>query len=349
MFTIIVFTSLLVLILLFPLVAYSLSTRDIFFTQVESGNIKFILSGESFSRIIHDVNGKELDSNNMLVDGNEYKTFLNKRGIWWIGFPPFSSIHTFQIKKEKENVSGKTPEEWITHGEETSVSSLRGSFPRPFVFRDVELMDRTTIDLLVTCKFEVVDPLKLVFVFKGDFFDNTGSILGSKVDDMIKDFNNLAAFIAEKKNEHDGFLHILKENTNEFNKVLVEQIGLRLVGISVSKFDPSDKEVLKASNAEAIALLQAKGIRATFEINAEKTRAEGAATRDSLIETAKGKEAQIQALVNQMKSTGASNDTIAKAITDVLKAEALTGPNSKITTLVDGNSANLILPTGGQK
>jgi len=352
MFIYIFFIQIIALIILFPFIVYALSKRNKFFTQVESGNIKFILAGESLVRIIHDVKGFKLTADNQFIPGNEKKSLLNERGIWWVGIPPFRSVHTFTIKKEKENISGIKPEEWITSGGTEEVSSLRFSFPRSFVLRDVELQDRTTINMLVACKFEVVNPIKLIFMFKGDFFDNTGSILGAKVDDMVKGYKDIKKFISVPKNEKDGFLAVLKKDgdIDGINEILKDQIGLKLVGISVSKYDPSDSHVLEATNAQAIALLKAEAVKAEAEGNAGKIRIEAEANKNALIELSKGKKAQIEALVSQMQATKASPDVIARAVADVLRTEAAAGKDSKLTTWVDGHGgAQIVLPNNGGK
>jgi hypothetical protein len=136
-----------ILIALLPFLFYSLSARDILFTRLGSGDIKFIMRGDSLIKMIHNVQGKKL-VNGRFENGIESKSWLNEKvGIWWIGIPPWSSVHQFEIKKEKENPSGITPETWITVGEKVSVDNLRFTFPRPFVMRAVELKDRTTASI----------------------------------------------------------------------------------------------------------------------------------------------------------------------------------------------------------
>ncbi len=327
----------LLLLILAPFVLYALSAEDVFFTRMASGNIKFIMRGESVVKIIHNVSGKKL-VDGRFQPGDETKSWLNEKiGIWWIGIPPWSSVHTFQIKKEKENPSGTTPDTWITIGEKVTVNSLRFTFPRPFVMRAVELADRTTVDLLVVCKFEVEDPYTPVFLFKGGFFDNAGSIIKAKINDELKQFRNITEFIQVEKSE-SGFLAPLK-NEHGFNDILLEQVGLKLVGIVIAQYDPADKAVLEAANKEALAKMLGLAQIAEAEAYATQLGIRTSADRDRLIELARGREALIQKTVDSMKTTGADDETIAFVVGQILKADAVA--QSKITSWVEGGAGTL--------
>ncbi len=326
-----------ILIALLPFLFYSLSARDIFFTRLGSGDIKFIMRGDSLIKMIHNVQGKKL-VNGRFENGIESKSWLNEKiGIWWIGIPPWSSVHQFEIKKEKENPSGITPETWITVGEKVSVNNLRFTFPRPFVMRAVELKDRTTVDLLVVCKFEIEEPYIPVFLFKGGFFENAGSIIRAKVNDRLKKFGSIEEFIQTRKGE-DGFLKNLKQE-HGFNDILREQVGLKLVGIVIAQYDPADKAVLEATNKEAIAKLLGLAQVAEATAYANQLQIRTVADRDRLIELSKGREAIIQKTVERMKETEADADTIAFVVGQILKADSVA--QSQITSWVEGGSNTL--------
>lgn len=326
-----------VTIILLPFFFYALSGMDIFFTRLGSGDIKFIMRGDSLVKTIHNVAGKKL-INGRFENGIESKSWLNEKiGIWWIGIPPWSSIHQFEVKKEKENPAGTTPDTWITVGEKVAVNYLRFTFPRPFVMRAVELKDRTTVDLLVVCKFEVEEPYIPVFLFKGGFFENAGSIIRAKINDRLKKFSSITEFIQARKGE-DGFLKNLKAE-HGFNDILRDQVGLKIVGIVIAQYDPADKAVLEATNKEAIAKLLglAQVAEATAYANQLQIRTE--ADRDRIIELAKGRESIIQRTVAQMQSTGASSEMIAFTVSQILKADSVA--QSQITSWVEGGSNTL--------
>lgn len=347
----------LALLAMSPFVAYLLAKADVFFTFLESGDIKFIMHGETLHKIIFDVQGFKL------VDGKFEPTTIaeeadKKRpwfGFYWVGIPFLSSIHNFPITKERENPAGKTPEEWIERdpGEKT-VSSLRFTLPRPYVLRDVELKDRTPIDVLVVAKFQVVNPYIPVFLFKGKFFENAGGIIRASISDILTRFL-LDEFVKAEKGEVGGILAEMKEPENaldpkkgKFNQELIKQVGLRLVGISIPQYDPSDNTLRLAMNAQIIAEEQAKGkvAEATGHANQLAIRVEAEAKAAERLAVSRG--ARVKETLTQLKASGATGDVLAKATADILRAESLAGPDSKITTLVDGN-ASAVVPVGGNK
>ncbi len=325
-------------IVILPFFAYALSGLDLFWTRVQGGDIKFIVRGESPWRIIYDVRGFVLSSagqfESSITQPERHWLDFPSIGIYWIGIPPFLSIHSFLITKEKENPAGKGPEDWITEGGEEMVSSLRFAFPRPFVLRAVELKDRQSVDLLLVAKMEIVDPYLPVFQLKGKFFELAGSIIRASVNDVLKGFD-LDEFIKADKGE-SGILKSLKDSSGPLNTELIGQVGPRLVAVSVAQYNPSDETIKQAMQAEAVAKAKAKGVMA---------EAEGQAAAQERLAKARG--ARIRETVAELAKSGASGDVLARAVADALRAESLAGPESKLTTLVDGAGAPPVLPVGG--
>lgn len=349
------------IIALLPFVFYLLAQNDIFFTKLETGDIKFIVRGESLVKIIHDVRGKKLDSDGKLVDGTETKSLINKMfGLWWVGFPPFASVHKFWVVPERENPSAEKKSDWITKGEPRQESSLRFTFPRPYRLDKVELRDRLSVDLLIVAKFEVVMPETPVFLFKGGFFANAGSILSAEVADRVNNMD-LATFLPAQKGEVGGILKGMKaseesigeelelkdtttdsavrHNLGDFNRELIRQVGLRLVGIAITQFDPSDQETRDAMQAEQLAINRGKGriAEAQADKDANELRAQ------ALERTAQARGKQIKETVAALASTLGNPDVVAEQVgrvlvedARVLQAQAVAGPTSKITTWVNG-------------
>jgi regulator of protease activity HflC (stomatin/prohibitin superfamily) len=327
--------------------ASALAKLGWFYTTLESGDIKFIMRGETLHRTIYDLpQGKDILCVNKKT-GFKKSRFNKRFGLYWIGFPPFGRIHHFSIVKERENPEGKTANEWIRRDEEESpVNSLRSMFPRPFLLKEVELKDRVPIDLLVIAKFEVVDPYIPVFIFKGRFSENASGIIRSAVIDALKD-KTLDEFIKAEKDEVSGILQHMKELENDpdpekgkFNRELIKQVGLRLVGISVPQYDPHDDsgELRRAMNAKTIAKEKAEGLVAEAEGYEKKRAIEAQADKNYEIQLAEGRRARVLATREAL----AGDDATAK----VLQAEAL--PN--LTTLVEGDGrAKIVVTTGGNK
>jgi len=346
----------LAILLLSPFLAFLLAEVGIFFTKLESGDIKFIMHGESLHKTIYDVRDFKLENNQFVKTTPKEESAKTRPwfGLYWVGIPPFASVHRFPIIKERTNPAGKTPEEWVERDKEISMEpSLHFTIPRPFVLRDVELGDRTPIDLLVIAKFEVVDPYIPVFFFKGRFFGNTEGIIKAAVSDILKGTPGkpltLDQFVASDKGEVSGILSLMKEDKGPLNKELISQIGLRLVGISISKYDPQDGDLREAMNAQVVSEQTAKGVIAKAEGEAKRIQIEAEANALAQERLAIARGAQIRETVSALASTMADHNVVARGAADVLEMEAATGKDSKLTTLVKGGGAPPVIPVGEKK
>lgn len=303
-------------------VAYQLSKRDLFFTRLETGNIKFIDHGNSFKKMHCDVPGFILDDMDRLIpDPNKGK---NRKvpfmGLYSVGIPPIASVHEGEITKEKENPSGKGIGSWITKTGKEKIRSLRAFFPHPFEFPEVELGSKSpaSVNMLAVGKFRVVTPKKLVYELKYDVTGNAFGIIASAVADELKQLD-LNQFFDVPMGEDSK---LCKKIIGRVNPALVEQVGLELVGLSM-RYDPGNEEFRKAMEAKAIAyeMGEARKVTADADLYAAK-------------KDAKAKQAQDEAVV---KALGGKHELA----TEVLTARAR--PN--VTTEVKGGT--VVLPVGG--
>ena len=305
----------------FPFFAFALGKMSLFFTTCPSGNVKFIVRGETVVAIIHTGTEKF-----------QPEEILNRTplmfGLFWVGIPGINQVHEFLIDKSAENPQGTEPSDWLINRGEVKVDSLRIYMQRSFVFRNIELKDRTPVNVLVTTKLMVVNWFTAVFELKGKFFENAGSVLEAAVADILKDFT-LEEFIAAPKGEVGGILEELKDDTGVFALEFIKQVGLEIQGIAMPRQDPGDQKLRDAMNALIIAQKegQAKVANATASAEAKKLEAEG-------------DKAGFQALVDALGGD-------AQKAAAVLRAQAIA--KSSITTFVDGGGASTVLPIGGEK
>src|SRR3989338_3285375 len=126
-------------------------------------------------------------------------------------------------------------------------------------------------------------------------------------------------FIKTEKCEVGGILFPMKIADGPLNMELIRQVGLRLVGISIPQYDPSDKEVRAALNAEAIAQARAKAFVAEAIGHRDQLaiRVEANALAQERLAVARG--VQIKETVAAMASTLGSPDVVARGVTDVLE------------------------------
>ncbi len=348
--------------LLSPFVAYALATVNIFFTLLESGNIKYIYRGDTLRRIIADVKGKMLKGHILvpLTDGEvEPKESWEKRfGIYWIGIPPFASIKSFKIKprRAKEELAGKPITEWIEEKPEITADSLRGVFPRPFLLEKVELEDRQIVDLIVVGKFAVVDAYTPVVELKGAFFELAGSILRGAVNDILEKFT-MDGFKDKNKGE-GGILEVLtkipvsddpSDPIGAFNRALQKRTGLHLVGATIPEWNPSDPTVRDAMNLRFKAEKQAEATQVEAAAYALQVQTKTAADAKRIADLGSAQKLQIEAVVKAMTSTGAEKGEILKAVARLLEMEAAASETSSITTLVQQGGAQPVISVGGNR
>ncbi len=370
---------LLLVLVSLPFLVRRLATKDVFFTFPLTNYVRYVERGGKqdengnwqngiLDHYIPEVPGYRLEGNNLkeaeFVKGHEPLNLLNSilydlLGVYWYGLYPFKHIRTIKIPKETERLEGKGPAEWIdkTRGV-VAEPGLRFVFPRPFVFTDVELGDRLKVSLKLVVKLQVVRPYTPVYEFGNDFFTQTGSILQGQVIDRMKDFLTINDFIKEDKGEVDGFLREYKEDSSLLNQELIRQVGLKVIAISINDW-AGDPKITKAIEQEAIETAEGdariakaeKDKRVTIttaEAYQERLRRETEAdvARQTALAASRG--AYIRATVAALSPQGTSPNVASRSASDVLEMEAATSKESKLTTLVNGQSS-VALPVEGGK
>jgi regulator of protease activity HflC (stomatin/prohibitin superfamily) len=199
--------------------------------------------------------------------------------------------------------------------------------------------------LLLICKFIVIDAYLPVVELKGDFFELTGSILKGSVIDVVKDQKTIQQFLAAPKGE-GGILQSLTNWDSVLNGPLGKRVGLRLVGIAIAEWDPSDPKIREAMNEPFIAEREREATLIAADAHKQKAiiEAEGDAQATERLATARG--AQIRETVAQLAAASPGRpDLVVRAAAKVLQAQAL--PN--LTTLVEDGGAQPVVPVGGNK
>jgi hypothetical protein len=339
-------------LLLLTLLIFLLSKMDLFWGQIETGDMRFSVTGKNLTNIIVNVPGYHLVGNEIVPDtsgGKEWRSWANDLlGAYWIGIPPFRTMHEFTIEVTKENLEGKTPETWITPIKKRTVKSLRHEFPRPFVFMDVEIQSIASVHCLVMCKFQVVDPVKAVFKLKGDFFRNAEAIVHAAFSAKVNDYSSIVEFSKIDREEGGEFSNHFtgkgpspKPEDLLLNQALIEQTGLKLIGFSASKMQPVNQAIIDAAIEEEVKILKAKAKKAEADGDAVARGIQGDAEK-LYIEKTVG--AEVDTIVKALKGIGADENVLTNAVMEILRAKAL-GNSKTLTTFVDkGGNANINIP-----
>ncbi|MCX6701608.1 MAG: hypothetical protein NTX96_00175 [Candidatus Zambryskibacteria bacterium] len=319
-------------------------------TRIQTDNIKFRMNGESLARIIHDKRGKHLDDNGetdsgTFVDGSQKKSLLNRHfGLWWVGIPGISSTGKFWIHKKKENPNEDSPlNEWVLDLGREEVDTLRGTFPHPYLMLAVELIDGTSVNVLMNTKFEVVKPGIPVIRLKGDFFTNAGSIINGATGDIL---NNLTImeFVAADKGEVNGILAGLKSLDSPLNEKLIEQVGLRLVGISISRWDPADEKTRQAIEAKKMAELEGAGHIAEATAEATALTISSTAKQEAGIRLAEADAAQFSRMVAELVEQGVNPNVAAEQVSRILAARAQPSLTTRVDVAAGGQMPPVTIP-----
>lgn len=284
------------------------------FTSVESGNFKLITANQTYYKTLRAGEG-----------------FFSPLGLYWVGLNFIHRVHSFIIKKEKENPDGTNPSNWLISEGEVHVTDLRELINRAFVMLGIELADRTTLDILVSGIFKVIDPVKFVFGIKASFLV-PGSIMRAEIVDQIKDLSNLTEFIAQEKGEF-GFLKDMLPEDSKFNQKLLELTGLILISVNIPQFS-ADTSMIDAANEEAIAKLKASAAVAVAQGQADALNITSTAEAQALKIKA---EAEIDGIIAQLKKTGANDKEILSSLTTIMRMKSI--EKSNLTSLVEGGSS----------
>lgn len=367
MSTLEMFLFFVVILALSPFVIRRMASSDICFTYGMTNHIKFVDRGGTrtenkweggvFDHMIPEVPGYILDdvrsetSRFRLPNGEEKQKMsaLNlvlRRllGVYWYGLYPFKHIRSFPIKKQYENIEGTGPENWIRQGDTVNVKALRFRFPRPFIFTDIELSDRFTVSLKVVTTLQVMVPYVAVYVYDGDFFTQTGSLLQGAVIDAVKN-ENINSFVQADKGEIGGMLDDLKTDTG-FNRRLEELVGLDLSSVSINDYKPGDEEIVKAIRQTALATEKGNAAIEAAKKYAEEVGIQAEADGSAKERLAKATRAEVDSIVEPLKAA----PEVSREAAEVLQARFYAGPDSKLTnlTLVKG-AAQPVIPVGDTK
>lgn len=288
------------------------------FTTVESGNYKFIVKGETFNRTI------------------DPKNDVNFFGWFWIGISFLYKVHIFPINKYKVNPDRKPDEakSWVVHEDGFMVDTLRKVVTLPILMEDVELEDRTKVNILLNVILEYKEPFIFVFELKGNPRPII-SIIASKVTNKINTVKDLTTFIGLDTSESADFFKdfldenpLNEDNLSDFNILLFSKTGAIANGMNISEFN-ADRAIIEAANKKAIADLNAEAKKIDAEADANYKSKQTVAEIDSLIE--------------RLEKTGANPAEVLKALTDLKRSQSIekTGAN----TLVLGGSTGTNINT----
>ncbi len=339
------------------------------FTTVGTGNIKFVDVGASNKYTYINIPGKVLIKGEIIDERysgetEDRKTWVQKKfGRYWVGFPFLGNhVHTFYIthdRAKRQLTQDMTPADWIEYGEGPEpTDELRWKVPRAVLVPDVKFGDNIEANILVLCRIEFNVPLKPVYIQKGDFFETFANLVRSGVLNYCK--GTTAAKFAVCDRLDDGEMSRFVVGT--INKQIGEEVGIKLIGVSVPIYNESKSSEEEALEAAELARLnglatvakaeaEAAALIKTTEAENKKMIMDATAQAEADRILSQASVADVVALATHFsQDLGASPDVAVHSATAMGRATRLAKHDSPITTFVDGGGqSNVSIPLSERK
>lgn len=349
-----IFVAAAVALLLLPLIvivlAWLAATNDWQATFVKEGTIRFVVAGGDHLRTLVNVNGYVLTKSGLIKRAPDHPLpdhpddpkatreevdepawwlarYLRRRwGFYWVSlFYPWRRVHTFTVSKDSLNPKpikeGQPLSDRIVHNE-GEVEELLFEFPRPLFIGGAEAADRFRVDIIQKSIFQTVDPVIMVFNFRGKFYPELDSVVGAQVNDLIKEhpFTRLTSMSKGQGSPYSqNMLAINNQGTADRPKGITAHFGVRCKASwsEELRLSPGQPDADTASRALEVEILKgdADVQKAKRELIAAKDRAEASA-------------AEVRALGAAFSAHG----NVADHVAGVLNTRNL-GQNSNITVL----------------
>lgn len=354
-----------VALLLLPVLIFVLALlaaqNDWHATFVKEGTIRFVVAGGDHLRTLVNVNGYVLTKSGLIKRSPDHPLpdhpddpkairdevdepwfwitrYLRKRwGFYWVSFfYPWRRVHTFTISKDSLNPEpikeGQALSDRILH-KEGPVSELLFEFPRPLFIGGAEAKDRFRVDIIQKSIFQTVNPVIMVFNFRGKFYPELDSAIGGQVNDLIKEhpFTELTSMSKGRGSPYSkNMLAINNQGTSDRPEGIIAHFGVRCKASWAEelRLSPGQPDADTASRALEVENLKgdADVRKAALQLKAAQDRAKASAAEVSALGNAFGEKPE---MANLVASVLTSRNYGQNSNISVLGVQA--------TALVDGN------------
>lgn len=282
---------------LFVIWLYTQAKNNLRATFVKEGTFVAIVAGENCSKIIMNVSGHHLTSNDehgVVVetsDNNQapYQPWWEKYwGFYWVSwFYPAKKVHWLTVSKHTLSTdTDARPKDRIKMTEDHPTMQLLWEIPRPVLTGIIELPgDNAGVRLLLRCIYRVHKPYIPMFIYKGKFFNLLDEAVEAALRVILQQQKmpdgkpiTLLYFISEVKSGHGSDLvkGILAINDKPFGLQNVsvgikKRLGIEVVEVWIIGHETDEKSksladaIMEKATQEAIG----EGVKAKAEAEAE--------------------------------------------------------------------------------
>lgn len=344
-------------------------------THVETGGMKFRVRGETLQDVLDNIPDHFIDQGTHVltpknVDSGTRRTvgwLQESFGIFWVSiFYPLIKIHDFNIvaDKLKQEIAGqeKLPiRERIQSEIRNAKGYLRFRFTHPLLVPNIELgKDRWKVDMILVVDIRIVNPVIVVFDYKGtvmrqvdaaissatlDYW-NGGLVIGPNGQSLRDNEGNLV----KREFGYSEFVEADKGPTSDFSKVIMNlndstspslvddglktRFGIEIMAAWIEEVDLSPDQKTLDDAARGV---EEKRLLA----DARKQEAAGEQAYERL--TRQGVGEGLKAIIDSLVAAGIPAVQAGIMAQEQIRTANLAGQHSKITTYIEGGSS--IKPT----
>ncbi len=292
-------------------------------TFVPTGEIMFVVQGDSCLRVLANLGRTgwvyDNDTGEIVEENieNKHKHPHSYLGVYWVSILyPQTQIHTWvhEWLKPTQGDPKKGEDPHLVEPRKEWVDSLFLFYTYPIHAKDVELKGNIKINIRANVTIRIVNPIKAVFIFKGNYVNLVGAAISGAISDFCREITLDAFRTIEKEGPNNPFSNeIMQLNNSGTKKTPVVDGGIpKTWGITIAKvdfegYDLSDKSqvVLDAVQAVEVARLEqlADVERGTGIVTIGKSTAQAF---DSRLEVANKYRGGVEALQEQLRMAGVS-------------------------------------------
>lgn len=232
-------------------------------TYVPTGEIKFVVAGESCIKVIANLDGTGYyydHEEEEIVAGEKPSLYppLHILGVYWVSIAyPLEQIHVYHFEWDKllRGDPKKGEEAYLIEHRSEYVNSLYFLYAYPIYAKDVELKGNLQINIKVLVTFRTVKPKIPVFVFKGAWLP----LVSAAVNGAITDFTREQTLDDFRKIEKEGAATEFSKEIMKLNSSIIDVYGIAVHKVDFVGYELSStaKEVQDATTALEVARLMA--------------------------------------------------------------------------------------------
>ena len=265
--------------------------KDKHFTTLGNEEGKLIAQEQNIVNVISNMQGMHYNELGELIrttNPNKYGSLFKELGVIYFGISPIKRVYQFSlswsefVEREAREVRGEPQPIYEIVNKRETLTTFKRLYSHAILVPRIELKDGSKVDMVYIVTFEILNIIQVIFKVKPDgiILAQAEAAFGSALQDELRIFDYVELRDTVDKSSRTSPLVIAV--IAKTNDIIEEKFHLRADLMEMKIFDlsrgePGDEEILKATKAKEIATLQgdAKITAATKDKEAQKLRGEG--------------------------------------------------------------------------